>query len=503
MTVFEESLNQVIEVHPADLKFVCNMRDTSGSLKLYSGIEASLSRDGILYPLIANLNGELVDGHCRLAYAKDKGLQSVPVLVKDVPTNEIPLYQYRSFDRQDAGSIGVALALQNYVELNRDKTNQEIADLFGVSTATVSHALSIERKVPELKPLIRAGKITPSTAKVIAQSLPEIEERSWEQSAIINQIAEFVESRDSNKPINNKAINNHLKASGKSLESVSVNSTTIQPKREKKLNVNEMVQMIAKSMSVVEDDGENVVITALIPKALHQILSQIADKENRLYWYPEPVQLGEIIYKQTDIDFSAASTTKNFFDEMRVNDQGALFGEVNGKLVCDSITYFAIDTSSQDSFKKLPLLDLFIVSKEDKILDIIKRSFETTTIYQTVIPSIEPVASSIVEEPANTFEDEYVKPAVVTEEPKTRKPKAKKGKETPVAPTPKSREHLIEEMIAEEMNSIAEITDEELEALLAEDLVESVELDVPSGSNLLNQYLEELVEQENPEYEEA
>lgn len=124
----------------------------------YNRIKDGIKKRGIINPLIALPNLKLVCGYNRLKIAKELGLKTVPVIFKDIPEARIVEYAMKdNIERRQLSTEQVAEYIADTATQgtgrpkkgSRDKTNEDIAGVLGVSERTVQRAKKFVKKVKE------------------------------------------------------------------------------------------------------------------------------------------------------------------------------------------------------------------------------------------------------------------------------------------------------------------------------------------------------------------
>lgn len=136
-----------------------------------SELAVSIKEHGLLQPLVVmrldNGDYQLVAGERRLRAAKQAGLQSVPVVIKDISAQQqLELALIENIQRADLDPIEEARAyavLEDQFKL----THAEIAQRVGKSRSTVSETLGLLRLPLEVQELVSAGKLTSGHANAL------------------------------------------------------------------------------------------------------------------------------------------------------------------------------------------------------------------------------------------------------------------------------------------------------------------------------------------------
>jgi ParB family chromosome partitioning protein len=132
----------------------------------------SIKQHGILQPLVVTraTNGDyqLIAGERRLRAAKQAGLETVPVVIKEVSAQQqLELALIENIQRADLDPIEEARAYA-LLEDQFGLKHGEIAQRVGKSRSTISETLGLLKLPPEVQELVSGGRITPGHASVIA-----------------------------------------------------------------------------------------------------------------------------------------------------------------------------------------------------------------------------------------------------------------------------------------------------------------------------------------------
>lgn len=167
-------------LHKIPLKSIVrgeNIREAKKA-KDTSDIENSIRVTGLQVPLTVNTDGVLLDGYRRLNVLEtlEKEADStedylVSVIVKDIPSEQIPLFQYQTMQRVGIGDRERSQAILAHVNKNQSATDKEVAILFSVDATTVAKALRIHKTSPALSEMVLDKKITQNAALEIVESV--------------------------------------------------------------------------------------------------------------------------------------------------------------------------------------------------------------------------------------------------------------------------------------------------------------------------------------------
>lgn len=141
-------------------------------------LAASIKEVGILQPLVVRSteNGfELIAGERRLRAAKEAGLDSVPVLIRQAADDEsMELALVENLQREDLNPLETAAAYQALID-GFDITRDQLANRLGKSRAAVTNTLRLVQLPSSIQELILKGVLTEGHARALL-SLPDEEQ---------------------------------------------------------------------------------------------------------------------------------------------------------------------------------------------------------------------------------------------------------------------------------------------------------------------------------------
>ncbi|MFA6421891.1 MAG: ParB/RepB/Spo0J family partition protein [Candidatus Buchananbacteria bacterium] len=139
-------------------------------------LSESIKEHGIIQPLIVVKNGpdewQLIAGERRWRCAKNLGLKTVPVIVRDMTDQkkmEIALIE--NLQRQNLNALEVAIAYQKLLD-EFNMSIDQLAQKVGKNRSTINNTLRLLTAREEVHQAIRDGKISEGHARVLA-GLPE------------------------------------------------------------------------------------------------------------------------------------------------------------------------------------------------------------------------------------------------------------------------------------------------------------------------------------------
>jgi len=146
----------------------------------------SIRQHGIIQPLVVTRDPDggyrLVAGERRLQAARLAGLETVPVVIREVADDELlELALVENIQRADLNAIEEALAYRRLVD-EYGLTQEEAAQRVGKSRVTVANALRLLQLEQEIRRSLVGGEITEGHARALL-GLPEGSSRTaaWQE----------------------------------------------------------------------------------------------------------------------------------------------------------------------------------------------------------------------------------------------------------------------------------------------------------------------------------
>ncbi len=131
---------------------------------------ASIKEKGILQPLVVRKEGDgfiVVAGERRLRAARKAGLKQIPVLVKDVASDEaFELALIENIQREDLNPIEEANAYQRLLDAS-DYTQEVLARRLGKNRSTIANTLRLLRLSSSHQQLLIDGTLSPGHARCL------------------------------------------------------------------------------------------------------------------------------------------------------------------------------------------------------------------------------------------------------------------------------------------------------------------------------------------------
>ena len=134
----------------------------------------SIRQHGVLQPLIvARADGEagqgytLVAGERRWRAAREAGLRTVPVVVKEAtPRQRLELALVENLQRQDLSPLETAQAYRQLID-EHGLTQEAVAERVGRNRATVANAMRLLHLPPEARDALASGAISEGHARAV------------------------------------------------------------------------------------------------------------------------------------------------------------------------------------------------------------------------------------------------------------------------------------------------------------------------------------------------
>jgi ParB family chromosome partitioning protein len=170
----------------------------------------SVRERGVLQPLLvrrAETGYELIAGERRLRAARAAGLETVPVIVLDVPDREaLELALVENLQREDLNVIEEAEGYQALTD-QFNLTQEQVAGRVGKARASVANALRLLDLPDTVRAALAAGQIAPGHGKVLLQvAIPKEQEilalRVIQESLSVRALEQIVQKL--NRPARKK-----------------------------------------------------------------------------------------------------------------------------------------------------------------------------------------------------------------------------------------------------------------------------------------------------------
>lgn len=135
-----------------------------------AGLAASIASQGIIEPVVVRTRGEgyeIVAGERRWRAARQAGLATIPVVVREIPEeNRALLALVENLQRQDLNPIEEAAAFRR-LATDGGMTHDRISREVGRSRAAVTNALRLLELAPEVRRRIEAGQLRAAAGRAM------------------------------------------------------------------------------------------------------------------------------------------------------------------------------------------------------------------------------------------------------------------------------------------------------------------------------------------------
>tara|TARA_B100001094_G_scaffold297394_1_gene320410 strand:- start:83 stop:979 length:897 start_codon:yes stop_codon:yes gene_type:complete len=134
-------------------------------------LAASIQHHGVLQPIVVRAlpqgGFELIAGERRWRAAQQAGLQTIPVVQRDVSDREASAFALiENIQREDLNVVEEALGLSR-LRSEFDLTQQELADVVGKSRAAIANSLRLLNLGSVARDLLMAGKLNMGHARAL------------------------------------------------------------------------------------------------------------------------------------------------------------------------------------------------------------------------------------------------------------------------------------------------------------------------------------------------
>jgi len=133
-------------------------------------LAASIREHGLLQPIVVRKRGEryqIVVGERRFRAAQTLGLAEVPVVVRDVPDDQLlELALVENLQREDLDAIEKAESFKAYLD-STGRTQAAAADRLGLDRSTIANMIRLLDLPPQVQVMVRSGFIAMGHARAI------------------------------------------------------------------------------------------------------------------------------------------------------------------------------------------------------------------------------------------------------------------------------------------------------------------------------------------------
>ena len=144
----------------------------------------SIKTQGVMQPIVVRAIGEsdgetlyeIIAGERRWRATQQAGLDTIPVIVRDVPDEAaIAMALIENIQREDLNAMEEAIALQRLKD-EFELTHQEVADAVGKSRVTVTNLLRLTTLHADVQKMLEQGDLEMGHARALL-SLPDQEQK--------------------------------------------------------------------------------------------------------------------------------------------------------------------------------------------------------------------------------------------------------------------------------------------------------------------------------------
>jgi ParB family chromosome partitioning protein len=150
----------------------------------------SIREKGILQPVLVRPyeNGyQLIAGERRLNAAQRAGLLKIPAVIRDVPDDQLlELALVENIQREPLNPIEEAQAYENLMAATNG-TQEQVAERLGKDRSTVANSIRLLKLPPNVKRLVRDGKLSPGHARALLSSNSSASEMGKISQVIIDK----------------------------------------------------------------------------------------------------------------------------------------------------------------------------------------------------------------------------------------------------------------------------------------------------------------------------
>ncbi len=191
-------------------------------------LATSIQAMGVIQPIVVRPSGDryqLVAGERRWRAAKLAGLETIPVVIREIPDDrllEITLVE--NIQREDLNPIETALAFQRLVE-ELNLSHEQIGERTGKDRSTIANLLRLLQLPPDLQNLVATRRLSQGHARCLlgipAELQREVAEKVVAQGLSVRQVESLTQRMtETRKPKSAKEVNTdpNVKAAIEELE---------------------------------------------------------------------------------------------------------------------------------------------------------------------------------------------------------------------------------------------------------------------------------------------
>lgn len=161
-------------------------------------LATSIKETGIIQPLLVvpeEDHYKLIVGERRWRAAQRAGLRVVPVIIRNMTEDkQLEVSLIENIHREDLNPLEIAEAFERLVN-QLGLTQQEVADRVGKDRASVANYIRLLKLQPEIKTLIRDGKLSMGQARAILS----LEDEELQKSVAFQAVEKSLSVRETEK----------------------------------------------------------------------------------------------------------------------------------------------------------------------------------------------------------------------------------------------------------------------------------------------------------------
>ena len=140
------------------------------------GLVESIREDGVLQPVVVKTLGdkyEIVFGERRWRAAKEAGLKTIPVIIRDVDAKgQLKLALVENLQREQLNPIDRAYGYSTLIE-DFDLSQEEVAKIVGMERSSVANTLRLLNLPQSIQDEIKSGTISEGHGRVLLSLPPQ------------------------------------------------------------------------------------------------------------------------------------------------------------------------------------------------------------------------------------------------------------------------------------------------------------------------------------------
>lgn len=296
---------EVIEVSTAQLTEHSKQAEYSPQMskKKWREFVASVAKEGILQPIVVTKGFRVIDGKHRLKAAKELGIESVRVIIEDIPEDDIPAYitetklnrdDLKSGQRaaivirlhyKDGGAQGKRTDLsQDWEKLN---IHEKLAKMAGISKGSIGNLIMVFKRRADLFEKVFSGEysINKAYTQMKADEQPEEVEPTEAPIEVERKAVEALKVKESGLPqidesqpshsLDNRLVQMRKKALALTVEVLDESEKMSEAKPEVRDSARSQLLTLTRScvlaLGYTEENEDNADLLAVIHELLNKL----------------------------------------------------------------------------------------------------------------------------------------------------------------------------------------------------------------------------------------